>query len=54
MSSVRETVSKALLMSTVVANSVLQAGLGSLRPSRIYCISVSSVVVEGKIVKQFC
>ena len=46
MSSVRGTVSKALLMS-IVANMVRCAGLGMFRPSCMSCVSVvRSVVVE--------
>ena len=48
MSNVRGTVSNALLMS-IVARSVLCAGLGIFRPSCMYCVSVvTSVVVECK------
>jgi len=54
MSNVRGTVSKALLMS-IVARSVLCAGLGIFRPSCMYCVSVvRSVVVECKALKPCC
>ena len=54
MSNVRGTVSKALLMS-IVARSVLCAGLGILRPSCMYYVSVvRSVVVECKALKPCC
>ena len=43
MSSVRATVSKALLMS-IVAGSVLCAGLEIFRPSCMYCVSVVKVL----------
>lgn len=54
MSNVRGTVSKALLMS-IVAKSVLCAGLGMFRPSCMCCVSVvRSVVVECKALKPCC
>ena len=50
----RGTVSKALLMS-IVARSVLYAGLGTFRPSCMYCvIVVRSVVVECRALKPSC
>ena len=53
-SSVRGTVSKALLMS-IVASSVLCAGLGVLRPSSVVCVrEVRSVDVECKGLKPCC
>ena len=54
MSNVRGTVSKALRMS-IVARSVLCAGLGIFRPSCMYYVSaVRSVVVECKALKPCC
>ena len=54
MSSVRGIVSKALLIS-IVASIVLYAGLGTLRPSCMYCVSVlRSVVVECRALKPRC
>ena len=53
-SNVRGTVLKALLMS-IVASSVLCAGLGIFRPSCMYCVSVvRSVAVECKALKPCC
>ena len=54
MSGVRGTMSKALIMS-IVARSVLCAGLGTFKPSRMYCVGVvRSVVVECRAVKLCC
>ena len=54
MSSVRGTVSKALLMS-IVANNVRSAGFGVFRPSCMCWVSVvSSVVVECLALKPCC
>ena len=54
MSSVRGTISKALLIS-VVGRSVLYAGLGKFRPLCVYCVSVGrSVVVECRALNPCC
>ena len=54
MSSVRGTVTKVLLIS-IVAKSVLYAGLGKFRPSCMYCVRVvMNVVVECRALKPCC
>ena len=54
MSSVCGTMSNALLMSILV-RSVLYAGLGTFRPSCMYCVGVvRSVVVECRALKLNC
>ena len=54
MSSVCGTVPKALLMS-IVARSVLYAGLETFRPSCVHCFSIDkSVVVECRAMKPYC
>ena len=54
MSSLRGTVSKALLIS-IVNRRVLSAGLGTFRPPCTYCVSVvRSVVVEYKPLERCC
>ena len=53
-SAMRGTMSKTLLM-CIVARSVLCAGLGMFRPSRMYCVSVvRSAEVECRAQNPFC